>query len=145
MFNAFFMECYLNEITHVGKAKYRNLAFGKGGLILTKESGQYLCQGNGEIKIPVEFKENENYAFQNRDEEYDKFSLEIINHRLKTVKKSDKANIVNTLIINSTISSDKAKKSYKYILIALVLKILDITESFDVEQVDLNFIINSSK
>lgn len=145
MFNSFFMECYINETGHTEKIKFKNLAFGRGGLIIIKDTGQYLCQGDKEIKVPVNYTKAKKTQFQNRDVEYDKLSSEIVNYRLKTIKKADKSSIVNNLILNSTTTLEKAKKSYKYILIALVLKIIDITESFDIDQVDLNFIINSSK
>jgi hypothetical protein len=145
LFNPFFLQCSLNEPNEALGRQLKNLAFGKGGLVFRRADGKtFISAGSGEFLVPDDYDEKAKKQFFDltRNSDYDDLANKVFQQRTG-MKKSDRLRMVTDAVLSS--DSIRARETHAYVLLAILLKLVDSINEFQLDHYNLNFIVSKSR
>lgn len=131
-FYPFFIECSLTERNETFKRKFKNLAFGIGGLIYSRGNSHYLSFGNEEFLVPTVYNEKDKIRLTSLlkpNDEFNEFATQIYQQQQRsgTMKKMDKLKIISDNVLGKY---DDVKKFQKIHVCILLIVLLNLTNFF---------------
>lgn len=130
-FYPFFIECSLSERNETFRRKFKNLAFGIGGLIFSRGNSHYLSMGNEEFLIPNVYNEKDKIDLSillKPDDEFNEFGKQIYHQqRIGGTKKIDKLRIISDNILKKP---NESREINVCVLLIVILKVNSSIKNF---------------